>query len=144
MNIKLVSKNVGETFLFGRKLASGELLEPKSIKLFLLDGELGSGKTSFVRGFCSYWELDDLVSSSSFTIVNEYNSDKIKISHIDLYRVKSLIELDEIGLFEILDKSDFVFIEWPDLIIKILNDNFCLIKFLYGENETERIIEFNF
>ncbi|MGC8766026.1 MAG: tRNA (adenosine(37)-N6)-threonylcarbamoyltransferase complex ATPase subunit type 1 TsaE [Brevinematia bacterium] len=140
MNIKLISKEVNETFLFGKKLASGKLLELKDAKVFLLIGELGSGKTSLVRGFCSHWKLDRLVSSPSFTIINEYSSDKVKISHIDLYRIKSIEEIEELGINEIIYNSDYVFIEWPELIIDSLGNNYCTITFSYGENETERVI----
>ncbi|MCX7821178.1 MAG: tRNA (adenosine(37)-N6)-threonylcarbamoyltransferase complex ATPase subunit type 1 TsaE [Brevinematales bacterium] len=141
MSIKFLSKSISETFDLGRKFATGEIVDLSRIKIFLLQGELGSGKTSFVRGFCSHFGLDTLVSSPSFTIINEYYNERIKILHIDFYRVKSVEELTEIGFYELFDNSDFVFIEWPEMIEKSLANNFCILKFFYGEEEGYRLIE---
>ncbi len=140
MRFNIITRNVNETFQLGRKIATGELKELVGINLFLLKGELGGGKTSFVKGFCSHWEVDNLVSSPSFTIVNEYVSDKIKIFHIDLFRIGNVSELEEIGISELISESDFTFIEWPELIEDFIERELCLISFSYGEKENERII----
>ncbi len=140
MSIKFLSKSVEETFNFGIRFAAGEIININKKKVFFLKGELGSGKTSFVRGFCSFWDLEDYVSSPSFSLVNEYFNEKVKIIHADFYRLKSSNELDEIGFNELIENSDYVFIEWPEIIENSFK-NFCILYFFYSEIEEERIIE---
>ena len=141
MSIEFITKSPIETFGFGRKVAAKEIKELLTIKLYFLSGELGSGKTTFVKGFCSFWEIHELVSSPSYTILNEYCNEKIKISHLDLYRIKNVNELEDLDLVEIFDASDYVFVEWPEKIIDIINNSFCNISFFYGGEELERIIK---
>ncbi len=140
MSIRLISKNFLETFEIGKRIANNEIIDIETKRVFFLKGELGSGKTSFVRGFCSKWGLQDDVSSPSFTIVNEYTADKIKIIHIDLYRLKSSDEIDDIGFFDICKNADYVFIEWPEILEKNFMMDRYTIKFSYGNSLTERII----
>ncbi|MGC8769810.1 MAG: tRNA (adenosine(37)-N6)-threonylcarbamoyltransferase complex ATPase subunit type 1 TsaE [Brevinematia bacterium] len=140
MSIKFVSRSVEETFDLGKKFASGEIIDISEIKVFMLKGELGSGKTSFVRGFSSFFGLEDLVSSPSFTVINEYVNKNAKIAHLDFYRIKSPEEIEEIGFYELIDNFDFVFIEWPEKIENKLK-NASVLNFYYSESEGERIIE---
>lgn len=140
MSIKFISRRVTETFDLGKKFASGEIIDISKIKIFMLKGELGSGKTSFVRGFCSFFGVEDFVSSPSFTVINEYVSNNVKIAHLDFYRIKSPEEIGEIGFYELIDNFDFIFIEWPEKIEDKLK-NVCVLNFYYSESEGERIIE---
>ncbi len=143
MSIKLLSHSVNETFEFGKQFAFGKFFKVEKRSIFLLKGELGSGKTSFVRGFCSFWKVDEYVSSPSFTIVNEYSNDKVKIIHIDFYRLKSIEEIEEIGFYELVQDADYTFIEWPNIVESSL-ENYYLINFSYGEKDNEREIEIIF
>lgn len=81
----------------------------------LLNGELSSGKTTFVRYVLNGLGIDDkeFEGSPTFTIINEY---KNNIFHIDLYRLKAKDDLENIGLFELLDKKGIFLIEWPQLL----------------------------
>ena len=74
--------------------------------ILLLHGELGSGKTQFVRFLADHLKVQDVVSSPTFLILNVYESNKnLKIYHFDFYRVKNVEELEQIGFFEILNKK---------------------------------------
>ena len=89
--------------------------------IILLFGDLGAGKTTFVREYCNFLGVKDVVSSPSFLILNTYEFDNVVINHLDLYRVKNEEELDTIGLFDILENnSNLIFIEWPDNYLSLL------------------------
>jgi len=84
--------------------------------ILLLHGELGSGKTQFVRFLADHLKVQDVVSSPTFLILNVYESNKnLKIYHFDFYRVKNVEELEQIGFFEILNKKkNLIIIEWAN------------------------------
>ncbi len=88
--------------------------------IILLSGNLGAGKTSFVRHFLKFGYDFSEVSSPTFSLVNEYHTDRSIIYHMDLYRIKSEDEAEEAGILEYLDTGNTVLIEWPEIIISIL------------------------
>ena len=85
---------------------------------FCFYGDLGAGKTTFVKALCAQLGIEDALSSPSFSIVNEYQSSTTsqQVYHMDLYRLKSIDEAESIGLHEYLDSGNYCFIEWPELI----------------------------
>lgn len=85
--------------------------------IILLNGEMGSGKTQFVRFLCSSLKVKDRVSSPSFIIMNKYEtSEGLEIFHFDFYRLTDMRDLEEIGLFEILEsKKGLVIVEWANM-----------------------------
>ncbi len=108
----------------------------------VLSGGIGAGKTTFARGFASHWGLDGLVTSPTFTLLNEYRDPEsgILVRHFDLYRLGSTGEVRDIGLEEALAGSDFSLIEWPDLALPLLNFPVRTVRFDQGTDENERII----
>ena len=84
--------------------------------IILLHGDLGSGKTTFVRKYCEKINIINQVSSPSFLILNSYNTlNNMRVNHFDFYRVEDISELEMIGLYEILNENNsLTFIEWPD------------------------------
>jgi len=84
--------------------------------ILLLNGELGSGKTQFVRFLGNHLNVLDSISSPTFLILNIYESDKnFKIYHFDFYRVNSIEELEQIGFFEILNqRKGLIIVEWAN------------------------------
>ncbi len=84
-----------------------------------MSGELGSGKTKFTEGFLSYWNLEEEISSPTFTIVNEYHKNDASIYHFDVYRLEDLDEFYAIGGNEYFDKGICI-IEWGELLEPIL------------------------
>ena len=95
--------------------------------VFLFDAEMGSGKTTFIKAICIYLGVTDTMSSPTFSIVNEYKTPVNKIFHFDLYRIKNLKELYEIGFEEYLQGKNYVFIEWPTLALTFI-DSYIEIK----------------
>jgi tRNA threonylcarbamoyladenosine biosynthesis protein TsaE len=110
--MNLISNSEEETIAFGREFASK--LRPGNIVSFR--GDLGAGKTEFIKGICEYFEVDQVVTSPTFTIINTYYTlDLDEIIHIDLYRLESEKELIEIGFDEILnDEYTIKLIEWSE------------------------------
>ncbi|MDX1685748.1 MAG: tRNA (adenosine(37)-N6)-threonylcarbamoyltransferase complex ATPase subunit type 1 TsaE [Saprospiraceae bacterium] len=89
-----------------------------------LTGDLGSGKTTFIQQFCeSHFDIDE-VSSPTYAIINVYqgysDNGNLEVTHVDLYRLNDLEEALEIGMEDVLESSEPVFIEWPELIEPLL------------------------
>lgn len=82
--------------------------------LVFLHGELGTGKTTFVRHLCNVLGVEDLVTSPSFAIVNLYQASTFPIAHLDLYRLETAAQLEEIGALDFLDGRYLVLVEWPE------------------------------
>jgi len=102
-----------------KKLASefSEIINPGIV--VVLNGELGSGKTFFVKEICKNWGITN-VSSPSFAIVNNYSNSR-SVYHFDFYRIKKKEELFDIGFNDYINNKDAViFIEWGNLINEIL------------------------
>lgn len=83
-------------------------------RLIFLRGDLGAGKTTFVRAVCNALAVEDLVSSPSFAILNVYRAPGLRIAHFDLFRLSAAHQLDEIGALDFLDAATLVFVEWPE------------------------------
>ena len=116
-----------------RNLSKGDIV--------FLYGEIGVGKTTFIRHFINYLQLKSNIKatevpSPTFNIVYEYKIDELIIQHYDLHRVKSEIELKNIGLFE-NQKHLIILVEWPE-IIKEKPKNIIELNFNYEENLTKR------
>lgn len=135
---KLVSHSPEETILMGSEFA-GKLKPGDTVGLF---GDLGTGKTQFVKGICNYFEVEDSVSSPTFIIVNEYPGKNIRINHFDLYRVKNISELKEIGFENYINGDAICLIEWADLVENYPDGKMIKVSFDYGEGNTDRIISF--
>ncbi len=130
------STSFNHTFDFGKNLSNS--IEYGSV--ILLKGDLGSGKTTFCKGFASGLGFKDEILSPTYSILNEYRISGKNLYHFDLYRLKSINEFIEIGGLEYLDSQTSIsLIEWPDLISDIDIKNMINIKFKYL-SENERLI----
>ncbi len=112
--------------------------------IVILSGELGAGKTKFVEGFLSNFDLQNEISSPTFNIVNEYRKDNIVIFHFDVYRLTDSSEFYEIGGEEFFDQG-ICLIEWGEIIEDAIPKEHISIKIERFENneddyENKRII----
>ena len=136
--IDLSSEKKTEEFAnkFLKKLKTGNII--------FLHGEMGVGKTTFVRYLINAFQKDykltrTEITSPTFNILNEYQINKIRIYHYDLFRLKSVKELKNLGLFE--DRSNSItLIEWPQ-IIKEKPKNLIEFKFKYGKDHQTRSVQ---
>ena len=127
VNYLFNSKSENDTLTFAKKFASK--LNKKDV--IVLSGDLGSGKTKFTEGILSFFGLENEISSPTFTIVNEYSKDDIKIYHFDVYRLEDSSEFYEIGGDEYYENGICI-IEWGEIIEDALpNDN---IKIDFSRN----------
>ena len=124
-----------ETFNFAKNFAHSVAYG----SVILLRGDLGSGKTTFSKGFSEGLGFDDIILSPTYPILNEYSLNDQYLYHFDLYRLKSIGEFLEIGGLEYLSsKNGICIIEWPSLIRELEFDNKIEIDFkLISENERE-------
>lgn len=126
--------------LGGVNIVSEELLSHcKNDKIFLFYGELGSGKTTFIKSICKLLGVKNLVTSPTFSIVNEYKNNNETIYHLDFYRLKNINEAYDIGLEEYFSNGSYCFVEWPSTIEKILPVN--AVKIFIENIEGKRILK---
>ena len=108
-------------------------------RIFLLEGEMGSGKTRFIRELCEVLGSEDSISSPTFSLVNQYRSTRGNIYHFDLYRLDGPQELQDIGFSEYLDSGQWCFVEWPDLAIPFMASDFVMIGIQRTGSEEGRV-----
>ncbi len=126
--------------------AASKLLKFASGKnIFFLTGDIGAGKTTFIQSICKVLGSNDKVTSPTFSIVNEYiftksNHSQGVIYHIDLYRLKDTEEAISAGIEEYLDRGDYVFVEWPQLIKDLGYNEVVEINVQIIENSKRNII----
>ncbi len=130
--------DLGRTF--AERLQQGDIVA--------LYGELGAGKTEFVKGVCEYLQVNDIVSSPTYTIMNQYDGQlgdeqPVKIYHVDLFRIKSSDELEEIGFDDCMYSHNSIkLVEWAEKANGHLPSSRYRVAFRQSEkNENERHIE---
>lgn len=125
-------------------LANEILTFAKGCKRFVLLGNLGAGKTTLVQNICAELGVNEAVNSPTFSLINKYvgshKGEPVEISHLDLYRLKSIEEALDIGIEELLSSNEYLFIEWPELIEQILPEPLCVIKIERQENENRKVV----
>jgi len=105
-------------------------------EIILISGDVGAGKTTLIKEYCKLIGVNEVVNSPTYTLINEYLSKNGNVVHMDLYRVKNINEINELGLFDYFE-NNLVIIEWPEIILKILDLNHSLLKITYL-NKNER------
>ena len=125
-------------------LALGEMVTEllRAPKLVVLKGDLGAGKTTLVKGMAAALGASaDEVTSPTFTLVHEYRGRKVRLIHLDLYRLEREEEIEGIGLWEMADAPDvLVMVEWGDKFESVRERADAEIAMEVGENETERLL----
>ena len=121
-----------ETLILGEKFS--QRLNPQSI--VLLQGPIGAGKTSFVQGIAKGLSISEDITSPTFALSHHYNSGKIPLIHLDLYRIENISSAKEIFFSEeeeAIQNQAVLVIEWPELVESHI-ENFWKIKISYAKN----------
>lgn len=122
--------SAGETF--AAQLNSGDVVA--------LVGDLGAGKTEFIKGICKHFAVEELVTSPTFTIINQYNGttpdgDDVVIYHVDLYRIETLDELTQIGFDDMVFSHGAIkLIEWSDKAADLLPEHHWRVQILVPDD----------
>ena len=110
-------------------------------KIFAFYGSLGAGKTTIIKAICEVLGAIDIVSSPTFTLVNEYRTSKGEtLYHIDFYRIKKLEEAFDFGIEEYLSGDSYCFMEWPELIEEILPPERVSVRITVDDNEQRTLL----
>jgi len=138
--------SVAETRALAGRLAQvvARRLDSAARSEITLQGELGSGKTTFVQGFCAGLDITGKVTSPTFTLMHIYHSERVEVYHFDFYRLDSTAEVAALGIDDYLDAGGISLIEWPELAWSLLPFDPLLVKLsipdLTGQPE-RRLIE---
>lgn len=133
-----ISHSENETKAVGEKFAS----QLSGNEVIGLSGDLGAGKTQFVKGICKFFGFEETeISSPTFSIVNEYRG-KISIFHFDFYRIENEKELWDIGIEDYFSQSGIKIIEWFELAPSVLPDKMIKVNLEINEDDFRKISVF--
>ena len=134
----MLLKNLEETIKFGHNFS----LELKTKSIILVKGQIGAGKTSLVKGIAEGLQIKENITSPTFALSHHYNSGKLPLIHMDLYRLEETSSAQELFLEEeeeLEQNNGIMVIEWPEKIISIV-DEYWLIEIKYSEG-SNRILK---
>ncbi len=145
LKIIIVSRSEQETQKIGRTLGGILAAQLDSGRFpggltVMLKGNLGAGKTCFVKGVADYIVPDQRVTSPSYTLINEYTSEAVKLVHADLYRMNRVEEVEYIGLYDYPRSRTILMIEWPEKVKDFWQRYVCLE--IVKESQYTRKLEF--
>jgi tRNA threonylcarbamoyladenosine biosynthesis protein TsaE len=130
--MEIVIKNKRQLPATARKL----LKHTGENKIFAFYGSMGAGKTTIIKAICKVLGAVDIISSPTFTLVNEYKTSEAKqLYHIDFYRIKKQEEVFDFGVEEYLTGESYCFMEWPELVEEILPAETVRVRITVNENE---------
>ena len=110
-------------------IAAAELLAQNPEKIILFNGEMGAGKTTFIKALCSALGVNDTISSPTFSLVNEYETKNGDIVyHFDVYRLKSESEALDMGIEDYLYSGNWCFIEWAEKIPNLVPEQHSVVN----------------
>lgn len=124
------------------KVAQALLNYANDQNFFIFEGEMAAGKTTFIKAFCEALGVTDVVSSPTFSIVNEYESNHGPVYHFDFYRLKNLQEAYDIGYEEYFYSGNYCLVEWPSKVEELLPEEYIKIQITVTDNE-QRLFEFS-
>ena len=132
--MEFITHSPAETEAVGAAL--GKVLQPGTVIAYR--GDLGAGKTAFTRGLANGLGAGDMVTSPTYTIVNEYLSGRLPLFHFDMYRLRSADDLWDIGWEDYLDRGGVCAVEWSENVEEAL-DRFILVNIEKIGDESRRI-----
>lgn len=108
-------------------------------RLFLFYGEMGAGKTTLIKSLCAAVGVHDAVTSPTFSIVNEYQSESGPVFHFDFYRLKDQSEAMDMGYEEYFYSGNYCFVEWPEKIASLVPDRYTGLRIQLQDNGGRQI-----
>lgn len=122
--------------------AAEKLIEDfRDERIFAFYGKMGAGKTTFIKEICTFMEVEDVVTSPTFALINEYIAvSGDSVFHFDFYRIEKASEAMNIGFEEYIYSEDYCFIEWPEKVEEIMPERFVKVTITEKENGN-RVIE---
>lgn len=121
-----------DTFLFAKELG----INSKKGEIYCLDGDLGTGKTVFAKGFAEGLDIKEAVTSPTFTIVKEYEDGRIPLYHFDVYRISDPDEMYAIGYEDYFFGDGVCLVEWSELIDELIPDEAVHINIIKDVNKS--------
>lgn len=123
------------------KVSRDFLLEVGDAKVFAFQGEMGVGKTTFIKSLCKILGVEDDINSPTFAIVNEYESKQIDkpIYHFDFYRINDIGEVFDMGYEDYFYSNSYCFIEWPEKIDGLLPLDTIMVTITENEDSSRTI-----
>lgn len=116
-----------------------KLIQNSTNKTWLFNAPMGAGKTTLIKQLAKELGVNEMASSPTFSIVNEYLGTNDKVYHFDLYRLKNEEEAYDMGLNEYFDKDAWCFVEWPDLAQNILPENIHTLSITIVDEHTREL-----
>ena len=104
-------------------------------RVFLFSGDMGAGKTTFIKSICSTLGVNETVTSPTYSLVNQYETTDNTIYHFDFYRIKTEDEAYDIGFEEYLYSGNYCFIEWPEKIPSFWPEKYVKISLSIKDND---------
>jgi tRNA threonylcarbamoyladenosine biosynthesis protein TsaE len=116
------------------------LADTAGYKVFAFNGEMGAGKTTFIHALCEAMKVKDTITSPTFSIINQYNTDDdLTVYHMDLYRVKDENEAINAGIEDCLYSGNICFVEWPEKAPGIFPDETLYISITSVDDNTRKL-----
>ena len=109
-------------------------------KVFAFYGSMGAGKTTFIKAVCEELGVEDVITSPTFAIINEYTGQEGTIYHFDFYRIKKLEEVYDMGYEDYFYSGALCFIEWPELIEEVLPEDAVKVSITEKEDGSRAIL----
>jgi len=135
--MEFITHSPVETEMIGAAL--GKILKPGTVIAYR--GDLGAGKTAFTRGLAKGLGADDMVTSPTYTIVNEYLSGRMPLFHFDMYRLRSADDLFDIGWEDYLERGGVCAVEWSENVGEALEDHILVSIEKVGDDSRRITIE---
>jgi len=133
---------VARTFAVDETQALAGALAPllRAGDLLLLSGDLGAGKTAFTQGLGRGLGVTDPITSPTFTLANEYDGARLRVHHLDVYRMESMAEVFDVDLPDLLDDDAVVVIEWGEAIVASVPADYLAVELLLGDGDDDRVL----
>src|SRR5207302_9909644 len=122
-----------------RDLAAAVAPLVRSGDILLLSGDLAAGKTTFTQGFARGLGVDDVITSPTFVLMHPYEG-RLRLLHLDLYRLEHLQEVIDLGLLELVEEEGVALIEWGDVAAPVFHTDYLSIDVGFGTGVDDRVL----